>query len=110
MIFDKQGNTITITQETVSITEFLKRLTASYEKMKHDNIIINLFSLEELTLNNLLEFLPISNQHRKTKKSFVIVTQKIKYNDVPNELIVVPTLQEALDIVQMEEIERDLDL
>ena len=55
-----------------------------------------------------MQFLKTSNLHRKTKQSFVIVNDAIDFDDVPFEMIVVPTLQEAGDIIEMEEIERDL--
>ena len=50
----------------------------------------------------------ISNQHRHTKHSFVIVSNKIDNDNIPDELVIVPTLQEAYDIIEMEEIEKDL--
>ena len=64
----------------------------------------------KLSSGDILEFLPISNKHRDTKKSFVLVTDKVSFDEVPEELSVVPTIQEAKDIIEMEEIERDLDL
>ena len=109
MIFDRQENATIVTQESVSLPIFLKRLHEGYANLKNDNIIINLFSLNKFTVNDLLEFLQLSNQHRKAKKSFVIVTEAISYDDIPDEMVVVPTLQEAFDIIEMEEIERDLD-
>ena len=108
MIFDKQGITTTITRESVSLDIFLARLKDAYKKLRHDNLIINLFSLKELTAEDMHLFLEISNAHRKKKRSFVIVTNKLAYEHVPDELIVVPTIQEAHDIIEMEEIERDL--
>ena len=109
MIFSKQGNTTLITQESVSLLTFLKRLNESYQNIKNDNLIINLFSLKKLSASDLLEFLHLSNTHRKAKKSFVIVTDKVNYDEIPDELEVVPKLQEAYDIIEMEEIERDLE-
>ena len=38
----------------------------------------------------------------------MIVTNTVNPDDIPEELFVVPTLQEAEDIIEMEEIERDL--
>ena len=38
----------------------------------------------------------------------MIVSDKIDLNIVPDDIIVVPTLQEAYDIIEMEEMERDL--
>ena len=108
MIFDKDGNISIITQEKVSIVELVKKLDVIYSRFKNDNIIINLTSLKTLTTQDVVEFLQISNQHRKAKHSFVIVTDKIKLEDIPDELVIVPTMQEAYDIIEMEEIERDL--
>ena len=108
MIFDKDGNISIITQEKVSIVELVKKLDVIYSRFKNDNIIINLTSLKTLTTQDVVEFLNISNQHRIAKQSFVIVTDKIKLEDIPDELVIVPTMQEAYDIIEMEEIERDL--
>ncbi|UOB17225.1 ribonuclease Z [Abyssalbus ytuae] len=110
MIFDKKGNNITVaTQESGSLLTFLSRFKESYAKIKNDNIVVNLFSLGKLTGDDVLEFLEISNKHRAENKSFVIVTNKVNYDEIPDELEIVPTLQEAFDIIDMEEIERDLE-
>lgn len=108
MIFDKDGNISIITQEKVSIVELVKKLDIIYNRFKNDNIIINLTSLKPLESEDIIEFLKISNHHRNEKHSFVIVTSKIKLEDIPEEIMVVPTIQEAYDIIEMEEIERDL--
>ena len=46
--------------------------------------------------------------HKSNKQSFVIVSDKVDFDDVPDEIIVVPTMQEAYDIIEMEDMERDL--
>ena len=109
MIFDKQGSTTIITQEKATIIEFVKRLEDKYESIKNDNIIVNLFSLKELSVNDINEFIRISKEHQANKHSFVIVTNKISYDEAPNEITIAPTLIEARDLIEMEEIERDLD-
>ncbi len=110
MIFDTEENITIITQEKASTIELVKKLNVLYERFKNDNIIVNLTSLKPITLENIVEFLQISNTHRKAKKSFVIVSDKINLNETPDEIIVVPTLQEAHDVIEMEEIERDLGI
>ena len=110
MIFDKVGNTTIILQEKASLKTFIKKIHEAYETIQHDHIIVNLFSFSDLTQNDVLEFLELSNTHRKAKKSFVLVTEKVTYDEVPEAMVVVPTLQEAKDIIEMEEIERDLGL
>ena len=64
--------------------------------------------MNKVTLQDIVEFLEISNQHRHAKHSFVIVTDKANLNEMPDEIVVVPTLKEAYDIIEMEEMERDL--
>ncbi|MBT8236330.1 MAG: ribonuclease Z [Bacteroidia bacterium] len=110
MILDKDGNTTIVFQETTSITEFIQNLTEAYPGIEKDHIIVNLFSFKKLDTNDILEFLELSNRHRAMKKSFVLVSKKISYEDVPEEMSLVPSIQEAKDMIEMEEIERDLDL
>ncbi|MDH7445685.1 ribonuclease Z [Aquimarina sp. 2201CG14-23] len=109
MIFNKEGSTTIITQEKTTIIEFVKGIEDRYESMKNDNIVANLFSLEKISIDDINEFLRISNKHKANKHSFVIVTDKISYDETPKEITIVPTLIEALDLIEMEEIERDLD-
>lgn len=110
MIFDKKGTTTTVFQEHIALNEFLKNLNNGYPKIENDHIIVNLFSFSKLTTGDILEFLTLSNSHRESGKSFVLVTDKVSYDEVPEEIVVVPTLQEARDVIEMEEIERDLGL
>ncbi|HLW14171.1 MAG TPA: hypothetical protein VKX30_01580 [Flavobacteriaceae bacterium] len=77
-------------------------------KGKGKNVILDLSNLTELQLSDLLTFQELSDLHTNAKYSFVIVNDAINHNDLPETLHVTPTLQEAKDIVAMEEIERDL--
>lgn len=108
MILDQNGNISLITQEKATPVELVKKINDVYSKLKNDNIILNLTSLNKLNLTDLLEFLELSNEHRKSKHSFVIVSDKTDLDGTPDEMVVVPTLQEAYDIIEMEEMERDL--
>lgn len=108
MIFDTDGTITIITQEKSSVIELVKKLEVLYERFKNDNLIVCLTSLNKIPLEHIVEFIQISNKHRKAKHSFVIVTDQANLDEMPDEIIVVPTLQEAYDIIEMEEIERDL--
>ncbi|WP_250432332.1 ribonuclease Z [Hanstruepera flava] len=108
MIFDKQDNITVITQEKASVIELVKKLDVLFDRFKNDNIIISLTSLRQIPLSDMVEFLNLSNTHRQAKNSFVIVTDKVNFDEMPDELVVVPTMQEAYDIIEMEEMERDL--
>ena len=92
--------------DLLKFVDYLERVVPlKYEK---DNIVVDLLKYKDMNLTKLLEFLKLSNYHRSTKHSFVIVNNAINIDDIPEEMIVVPTLEEAGDIVEMEEIERDL--
>lgn len=108
MIFDKNGNTSIITQEKASVVELVKKIKVLYKRFENDNIIVNLTTLNKLSLQDIVEFLQLSNTHRNARHSFVIVTDKVNLDETPDEIVVVPTLQEAYDIIEMEEMERDL--
>lgn len=108
MIFDKDDNITIVIQEKSTIVELVKKLEVTYPKFKNDNVIVNLSVMNEVTVQDIIEFLDLSNRHRHAKHSFVIVTDKANLDDMPDELVVVPTLQEAYDIIEMEEMERDL--
>ena len=109
MILDQDGNISIITQEKATITELVKKIQSLYPKFKNNNIIVSLSTLYILNIQDILEFLELSNNHRAKKHSFVIVSDKIDLDSVPEEMVVVPTVQEAYDIIEMEEMERDLD-
>ncbi len=108
MIIDSDGANVIITHQNEPIKNFVDEMTASYSKFQNDNIIVNLSSLKAFSLDDILQFLLISNKHRAKKQSFVIVTDKFNFDLTPDELIIVPTMQEAHDIIEMEDIERDL--
>ena len=59
MIFNKEGSTTIITQEKTTIVEFAKGIQDKYETLKNDNIIANLFSLKNITPQDINEFLLI---------------------------------------------------
>ncbi|NNJ89301.1 MAG: ribonuclease Z [Eudoraea sp.] len=110
MIFEREGNSTIVYQENISLLKFLENLNSAYGKLKNDHIIVNLFSFSKLSSDDILEFLELSNTHRNANKSFVLVTDKVSYDEIPDEISLVPTVQEALDLIEMEDIERDLEL
>lgn len=108
MKVDQKGHTTIFKDTERNCTNFLQKVTAGYTGFKDKNMILDVSLDKNLTLPDILAFLDLSNTHRKNKKSFVIVVADFDFNEVPDELVVVPTLLEAHDIIQMEEIERDL--
>lgn len=109
MKIEKKENYWIIEDEKSEVKGFSNYLeNIGYNQFKDQNVVINLLKYKELKLDELLSFLRISDRHRGRKFSFVIVNDTIFIDDVPDELAVVPTMQEADDFIQMEELERDL--
>lgn len=106
-IIDKDTYKI-LQDEKDSVIEFVSYLQSNHDSFKEENVVVDILKYGTLELKELLSFLKISNRHRANKKSFVIVNDTINIDRVPEEIIVVPTLQEAEDVIQMEDIERDL--
>lgn len=104
----KENNYIRIECDEESITDFSSTLTKNHEEFKEDNVVVDILKYKDLDLEYLLSFLELSDRHRMEKKSFVIASDAVEIDRIPDELIVVPTLREAEDVIQMEEIERDL--
>ncbi|QDO94811.1 ribonuclease Z [Formosa sediminum] len=108
MILNTESNITIVTAENETPTQLIKKMEDLYSKFKNNNVIVNLMSLNKLTLEQIIEFLQISNTHRKAKHSFVLVSDKTDLDQSIEEIVIVPTLQEAYDIIEMEEMERDL--
>jgi len=108
MKVEDKGHTTILKDTRGSSSAFLAKVTEQYNNYKGKNLILDLSQDGELSLNGMLAFLPLSNKHRKAKKSLVLIAPNFDYDDAPEEMVIVPTLLEAHDIIEMEEIERDL--
>ena len=63
---------------------------------------------QEIFWQRILLFLNLSRTHKNNGTSFVIVCKGVEIDSIPEELAVVPTIEEALDVLEMDAIERDL--
>ena len=72
------------------------------------NIIIN---LKLTAIFQYLDFLnTLSIKHKTVNKSFVVISCQINEDLHGLELSLVPTIDDALDLIQLEDIERDLNM
>jgi len=90
------------------VCDFANFLTRIHDKFNDVNLIIDIQKYDTMGLHDLLCFLTLSNTHRALKKSLIIINAAVSPDEIPDELLVVPTVQEAEDVIEMEEIERDL--
>lgn len=92
-------------EELVNFAQYFK----DNQFLKEKHIILDLLTIKDLQGKDLEIFVKISKEHnKKNKKSVVLVNDEITYSEIPNEVNLTPTLQEAYDIIEMEDIQRDL--
>lgn len=108
MKVEHKAHTIIIKDTQGDLVSFLMKVTHEYKTFEKFNIIIDLSFYKDISISDVNSFLRLSKIHTKSKKSFVIVVQNMDFNSISINLMVVPTTLEAHDIIEMEEIERDL--
>ncbi|WP_295337583.1 ribonuclease Z [Flavobacterium sp.] len=108
MKVEQKGHT-TIVKDTLGDTaSFLMKVTHEHNTFKNTNLILDLSHDKNLTLEDVKSFSELIKLHKQQKKSIVLVANNVNFNSVPKNIILVPTVLEAHDIIEMEEIERDL--
>ena len=107
MKVENKGKITIIRNTTSDINSFIENIITELVNFKSQNLIIDL-TTTDITVKDIKLFAEASKTHKKNKKSFVIVANDIDYNAVPTKISVVPSIQEANDLIEMEEIERDL--
>jgi len=98
------NQTIIITPNDEDSSTIIHKIQAEKAQFEDKNMIVDLSAHPSADAN---AFIALSQEHTANKKSFVLVVHNADMDDF-EEIVVVPTLQEAHDIIEMEEIERDL--
>ena len=108
MIVNKNETYTHIKPTQISVTEFFEAFKENFKEFKGQHLIIDFSDKINIEIKEILLFLKLSVQHLKNGTSFVLVCEGISIDDLPDELNVVPTFNEAIDILEMDAIERDL--
>ena len=107
MKVEEKGRTVIIKDTQGDLASFLLKLDHGVN-FSNRNLIIDLSSYKSLVAKDILLFTDFYKKHKKEKKSFVIVASEFDFNANTKTIVVVPSVLEAHDIIEMEEIERDL--
>ena len=108
MKVEKKGHTTTLRNTQGDCQAFLEKITNQYPTFQKQNLILDLSQDKAISLAEIKLFSPLSKEHKKNKKSLVLVIDNADIDKIPQVMTVVPTLLEAHDIIEIEEIERDL--
>ncbi|SHJ15254.1 ribonuclease Z [Flavobacterium terrae] len=108
MKVDHKGHTTIIKDTEGDSLTFLEKVSNQFQTYKETNVILDISHDTSVDIKSIKNFVDLAKKFKKEKKSFVIVAEGIDFNDVLVSLHVVPTVLEAHDLIEMEEIERDL--
>lgn len=110
MIIDIQENTVMITYEqSDTIGRSFRDEIKLNKNFSSKNIILDLSPMKNVLSKHIKDFVELAIYHKEfNNKSFVVVAGPIGLKLLPNGINVVPTINEAYDTIEIEDIERDL--
>ena len=108
MIIEKKSKNCLVKPENESVLDTFKFITKNYADFANYHLIIDFSKKINIIIKELMLFLDISVNHKRNGTSFVIVSKGIDIDDFSDEINIVPTVNEAYDILEMDAIERDL--
>lgn len=91
-----------------SVINFLENFKNKYANFTEEHLIIDFSDKINTKIEELLLFLDLSVRHKENGTSFVMICNGIDIDEIPEEISVAPTFNEAIDILEMDAIERDL--
>jgi len=108
MQIEKKSNYRLLTSNTNSFIDFYNKFVSIEKETKKENIIIKISETINTTKEDLSLFLSVAKSKKENGTSFVIISRSVNVDDFPDTFNIVPTIEEAEDIIEMEAIEREL--
>ena len=108
MQIERKETFVLVTGDENSFSEFFEAFLNNQKKLEKENIVTQLSDSINVSTNDFFSFLSIAEQKKENGTSFVLINSTINVNDFPDYLNIVPSIQEAKDVIEMETIEREL--
>lgn len=108
MKIDKRKNYTLILLEKESFSAFFDIIKENKKKIEQEHIIIDFSKKNDITEKEILLFSNLIAEHKNNNLSFILVYPKVNIDNFPEDFNIVPTLKEAEDVLDMENIQRDL--
>ena len=108
MKFEIKDTTIIVYQNKQIPSDFFKSFDFNYHKFHFNNIILIIDETQNSEPDFVNTVYKLTKSHQLHKKTFVVVAPKWSQSDISEDIVCVPTLQEALDLIEMDEMQRDL--
>jgi len=108
IIIKQKEDYIYVSSSHDNLDDFITIFKEEHPLIKNKNIIITISEEFKAKIKDIFVFLEMSKYHKDNGTTFVAICKGIDVDSFPEEFNIVPTLQEAEDILEMENIERDL--
>lgn len=108
MKFSAQDHIVVVTELPADASELTQEFLVQKSVWKNSHIVLEVGGCglsPELIYQAIT---PILTEQETAKKSFVLVDEPERLKQYPEDLSAAPTQDEAFDLIEMEEIERDL--
>lgn len=108
MLIEKTDLATIFKIENQTFENFFKDFSENYINFKSNNVILDFSDNRGIKTEDILVFEDYSAESKNNGTSFVIIVDGVDIDKIPDIIITVPTRTEAEDIIEMENIERDL--
>jgi len=108
MQIENKKKFLLITSDENTFSIFFNTFVKDQKKFEKENIVVQVSDTIKATTKDFFSFLNIAKQKKQNGTTFVLINSIINIRDFPENLNIVPTMQEAEDIIEMETIEREL--
>lgn len=110
MNFNLDNNTVIVNFNDIVKEDFFVFFNTIYKKIMDKNVIIDFGEKNIFNDSFLGKLSNLSISHQNLNLSFVIVSSLLNSESIPESLVLSPTLNEAKDLIEMDEIQRDIGL
>ncbi|SNR16344.1 hypothetical protein [Tenacibaculum jejuense] len=108
MKLEKKDDYSLLSSEKEDFKEFYDFFTAEHKNLTENNVIIDLSSKLNVESSDIFLFLQYADIHQQSGTTFVVIYPNVDVDSFPETFNIVPTLVEAEDVLEMENIQRDL--
>ncbi|NCT10007.1 MAG: hypothetical protein GW772_08020 [Flavobacteriia bacterium] len=109
MIITKRKKYTLISSDEDSFSDFFSSFLVKKNDFEKEHLVVLISDNIIANEKDFISFLDFSEKKKENGTSFVIVNSTINIDDFPDNFNIVPTIIEAEDILEMEEIERELE-
>jgi hypothetical protein len=108
MLIERKKTFVLLTGDENTFSDFFDTFLKNQKEIENENIVVQISETIKATTEDFFSFINIAEQKKQNGTSFVLINSSLNISDFPDYLNIVPTFQEAEDIIEMEIIEREL--